>query len=51
MSTAGIKSLLAILFILVTTPTSSHAIARAAHKAGIKLCKDTCSKYEEKGNS
>jgi len=34
---AGIKSLLCIIFILLTAPTAAHAIARGAHKAGIKL--------------
>ncbi len=34
---AGIKSLLCIIFILLTSPTAAHAIARGAHKAGIKL--------------
>lgn len=34
---AGIKSLLCIIFILFTSPTAAHAIARGAHKAGIKL--------------
>ena len=33
----GIKALLCIAFILLTSPTGAHAIARAAHIAGIKL--------------
>lgn len=36
-NTAGVKSLLALVFLLFTSPTSSHAIARAAHKTGIKI--------------
>ncbi|OYT15470.1 MAG: hypothetical protein B7C24_12905 [Bacteroidetes bacterium 4572_77] len=31
------KLVLLILFIIFTNPVSSHALARAAHKAGIKL--------------
>ncbi len=33
---AGIKALLAMVFILATSPTSAHALARGAYKAGIK---------------
>lgn len=36
-TTAGIKCLLALLFLLFTSPTSSHAIAQAAYKTGLKL--------------
>jgi len=32
------KCLLIALFILITNPVSSHAIARASKKAGVKLC-------------
>ena len=31
------KSLLIIIFIFITAPTSAHAISRASHIAGIKL--------------
>jgi len=31
------KIVLLILFIIITNPISSHALARAAHNAGIKL--------------
>jgi multicomponent Na+:H+ antiporter subunit G len=34
---AGMKALLCIAFILLTSPVAAHAIARGAHKAGIKL--------------
>lgn len=45
---AGIKSLLCIIFILLTAPTAAHAIARGAHKAGIKLWKGSVvDKYAE----
>lgn len=35
---AGIKSLLCIAFLMLTAPVSAHAIARGAHRSGIKLC-------------
>ena len=34
---AGMKCLLCIVFLLLTAPVSAHAIARGAHRAGIKL--------------
>lgn len=44
----GIKSLLCIVFLVLTAPVSAHAIARGAHKAGIKLWeKSVCDKYGE----
>lgn len=44
----GLKALLAMLFILVTSPTASHAIARGAHIYGMKLWdKSVIDKYEE----
>ncbi|OGW74731.1 MAG: Na+/H+ antiporter subunit G [Omnitrophica bacterium RBG_13_46_9] len=33
----GIKSLLCIIFLVLTSPVSAHAIARSAHRSGIKL--------------
>ena len=35
---AGIKALLCIIFIVLTSPVAAHAIARGAHRAGVKLC-------------
>ncbi len=35
------KILLLILFILITNPISSHALARASHRAGIPLARDS----------
>ncbi len=32
------KCLLIALFVLVTNPISSHAIARGSHKSGVPLC-------------
>ena len=34
---AGIKALLCIIFLIMTSPVAAHAIARGAHRAGIKL--------------
>ena len=34
---AGIKALLCAVFVLLTSPVGAHALARAAHLAGIKL--------------
>jgi len=46
---AGIKALICLLFILITSPTSAHALARASHKYGIKLWeKSVCDLYAEK---
>jgi len=36
-SSAGIKALLCAIFVLLTSPVGAHALARAAHKSGIKL--------------
>lgn len=33
----GIKLLLCIIFIILTAPTAAHAIARGAHRSGVKL--------------
>lgn len=45
---AGIKALLCILFIILTAPVSAHALARGAHKSGVRLWeKSVCDKYEE----
>jgi multicomponent Na+:H+ antiporter subunit G len=45
---AGLKALLCILFIMLTSPVSAHAIARAAHRSGVKLCPGSVAdRYEE----
>lgn len=36
-NSVGIKALLCIWFVLITSPTGAHAIARAAHRSGIRL--------------
>ena len=35
------KALLIAVFVLVTNPISSHAIARASRKSGVVLCKQS----------
>jgi multicomponent Na+:H+ antiporter subunit G len=35
----GIKALLCLWFIAMTSPTAAHAIARAAHRSGVPLWK------------
>ena len=45
---AGIKALLCIIFLIFTSPVAAHAIARASHIAGVKLCKESViDKYAE----
>jgi len=43
-----IRALLALVFLLLTNPTGSHALARAAHRAGIKPFKAVVDRLEEK---
>ncbi len=45
---AGLKALLCIVFLLLTSPVAAHAIARGAHRSGVKLWKDSVvDKYAE----
>ncbi len=47
-SAGGIKALICIVFLLLTAPVSAHALARAAHKAGVKMWEGSvCDKYAE----
>jgi len=34
---AGMKALLCIVFLVLTTPVAAHAIARGAHRSGVAL--------------
>jgi len=34
---AGMKALLCAAFVLISSPTAAHAIARGAYKAGVKM--------------
>lgn len=48
---AGIKALLCMVFLILTSPVSAHALARAAHKSGVKLWeKSVVDRYAEDGN-
>lgn len=51
-SAAGIKALICMSFVLITSPTSAHALARGSHKAGVPLWPgsvvDRYRNYEEK---
>jgi len=38
LNTAGVKCILTIIFLLFTSPTASHALARACCKTDVKLC-------------
>ena len=45
---AGIKLLLCMIFLALTAPVAAHAIARGAHRAGVKLWKGSVvDKYTE----
>jgi multicomponent Na+:H+ antiporter subunit G len=35
----GIKAILCIVFVLLTSPVAAHALARAAHRSGLRLWK------------
>lgn len=51
-SALGAKALLCAIFILLTSPTAAHALARGAHAAGVKLWdKSVVDKYEEDGQN
>ncbi len=44
----GIKALIAIPLIFLTSPVAAHALARGAHLFGVKLwSKSVCDTYEE----
>ncbi|MFH1594656.1 MAG: monovalent cation/H(+) antiporter subunit G [Candidatus Omnitrophota bacterium] len=48
LTAAGVKSLLCIVFLILTSPVAAHAIARGAHRAGVKLCDESViDKYKE----
>jgi len=47
----GAKAILTIIFILLTSPVAAHALARGAHKSGVRLWpKSVVDKYEEDGH-
>ncbi len=46
--TLALHALLALFFLLITNPTGSHALARAAHRAGVKPVGAVVDRLEEK---
>ncbi len=47
-TSAGVKSLICIIFIFLTSPVAAHALARGAHRAGVKLTEESVvDKYME----
>ena len=49
--TTGVKAILVAVFLLLTSPVAAHALARGAHKSGVKLwSKSVVDKYAEDGN-
>jgi multicomponent Na+:H+ antiporter subunit G len=43
-----VRGLICIVFILITSPTAAHALARAAHRSGVPLCEGSVvDRYEE----
>jgi multicomponent Na+:H+ antiporter subunit G len=49
---AGVKALLCVLFVALTAPVSAHALARAAHISGVRLCEGSVvDRYAEKRGS
>ncbi|MFH1801049.1 MAG: monovalent cation/H(+) antiporter subunit G [Candidatus Omnitrophota bacterium] len=47
---AGLKSILCIWFLVLASPVAAHALARGAHRAGIKLWeKSVVDQYAEDG--
>ena len=50
-SPIGVKAIICAVFIMMTSPTAAHALARGAHIFGVKLWeKSVCDKYEEDKN-
>jgi multicomponent Na+:H+ antiporter subunit G len=44
----GFKAIIGIVFIFLASPVAAHAIARAAHRSGIPLAKETIvDRYKE----
>ena len=46
----GVKAVLCLIFLLITSPTVAHAISRGAHHSLVKLWKNSVvDKYKEEG--
>ncbi|MDP8234534.1 MAG: monovalent cation/H(+) antiporter subunit G [Candidatus Saelkia tenebricola] len=51
LTAAGIKALLCIFFLVLTSPAGAHAIAKSSQKAGVKLWEGSVvNQYQEKTN-
>jgi multicomponent Na+:H+ antiporter subunit G len=51
-SEIGIKALLVVIFLMLTAPVSTHAIARGARIFSVKMAKETvCDAYAEEKRS
>ncbi len=48
--TMAVRAFLALVFLLLTNPTGSHALARAAHRSGIKPFRAVVDRLEEAGH-
>lgn len=47
-SATGIKALLCIFFLVLTSPVAAHALSRGAYKSGVKLWeKSVCDQYQK----
>jgi len=46
--TLAVHALLALFFLLITNPTGSHALARGAHRAGVRPVGAVVDRLEEK---
>jgi len=47
-TSTGIKSIMCIVFVILTAPVSAHALGRAAHRSGVKLWdKSVCDRYAD----
>ncbi|MEN3013699.1 MAG: monovalent cation/H(+) antiporter subunit G [Endomicrobiia bacterium] len=45
----ALKALLVMFFVFLTSPVSSHALAKAAYKSGVKMCSSSvCDEYKNK---
>ena len=44
----GVKALFVIIFLLLTSPTATHALMKAAYRSGVKLWDKSCVDYYKK---
>ena len=44
----AIKALICMVFVLITSPTAAHALAKGSHRSGVPLCRGSVmDKYRE----